>query len=129
MTEVFYIWTMMLLKLAIALFFCRILRGKWQQIVIYCIATLSVVFGFAYFWFAVFQCGVPGQGEEQFWWKKATGQCVNEASILGFGYSHAIISAGTDVVLSAMPISIMRRSNTTTLEMVTLCGILFLAAR
>src|ERR1700761_7541219 len=127
MTEVFYIWTMMILKVAVALFFCRILQGKWQRIVIYGIASLSVVFGFAYFLFAVFQCGVPEQGA-QFWIKKATTQCVNVAAILGFGYSHAVISAGTDVILSAMPIPVMRRANINSVEMAMLCCILFLAA-
>ena len=50
------------------------------------------------------------------------------AAILGFGYSHAVISAGTDVILSAMPIPIMRRANINSVEMAMLCCILFLAA-
>src|ERR1700759_2159374 len=103
MTEVFYVWTMMMLKLSLAFFFYRLVVDKWQQRVIYTITGLCIVFGFAYFCLAVFQCGVPGKGGP-FWYKKITNQCVTEAPILAFAYSHAAISAGTDFILSAMPI-------------------------
>jgi hypothetical protein len=125
-TEVFYIWTMMALKLSLAFFFFRLVINKWQQRVIYAIAGLSMVFGFAYFCFAVFQCGVPGKGGP-FWYKKITNQCVRPSPIDGFAYCHAAISAGTDFILSAMPILIVRNLTLSAREKAIVCVILIIA--
>ena len=127
MTEVFYVWTMMVLKLSLAFFFFRLVIDKWQQRVVYAIAVLCIVFGFAYFCLAVFQCGIPGKGGP-FWYKKITNQCVSQAPIVGFGYTHAAISAGTDFILSAMPILMVRNSKLSLREKAIVCVILILAA-
>lgn len=126
MTEVFYVWTMMMLKLSLAFFYFRLLVAKWQRRVVYAVTVLSIAFGFAYFWFAVFQCGVPGKGGP-FWYKKITNQCVRQAPIDGFAYAHAAISAGTDFILSAMPILIVRNSMLSLRDKAIVCGILIIA--
>lgn len=118
---------MISLKISLALFYSRILREKWQRTTANGIAILCATFGFAYFWYTVFQCGVPGQGET-FWIKTITHECVNRASILGFGYTHAIISAGTDIALSIMPIPMIRKSNMPSKEKIIISVILLLAA-
>jgi hypothetical protein len=117
----------MFLKLSLAFFFYRLLKEKWQQRVVYVIAALCIVFGFAYFCFAVFQCGVPGK-DGTFWIKKATQQCVGKSSILGFGFSHATLSAGTDIILSALPVPRVRKAKISAREKLIVYGILVLAA-
>lgn len=126
MTEVFYVWAMMMLKLSLAFFFFRLLVARWQKRVVCAITVLCIVFGFAYFCFAVFQCGVPAKGGP-FWYKKITNQCVRQGPIDGFAYAHAAISAGTDFILSAMPILIVRKSKLSPREKATVCGILIIA--
>ena len=126
MTEVFYVWTMMMSKLSLAFFFFKLLIAKWQHRVVYTITVLCIVFGFAYFCLAVFQCGVPGKGGP-FWYKKITNQCVRQGPIEGFAYSHAAISAGTDFILSAMPILVVRKSKLSLRDKVIVCGILIIA--
>jgi hypothetical protein len=125
MIEVFYIWTMMLLKLSLALFFYRLLREKWQKRMITAIVAIFTVFSFAYFWFTVFQCGTPNSG---FWFKRYLGECVSSSSILGFGYSHGIISALTDIILAAMPIPMIKNARIPRKEKVIVIGIVALAA-
>jgi hypothetical protein len=117
----------MMLKLSLAFFFFRLMIDKWQRRVVYAVAVLSIVFGFAYFCLAVFQCGIPGKGGP-FWYKKLTNQCVREGPIDSFGYTHAAISAGTDFILSAMPILMVRNSNLRFREKAIVCLILILAA-
>jgi hypothetical protein len=125
MVEVFYIWTMMMLKISLALFFYRLFREKWQKRMVYVIVALFSIFSFAYFWFTVFQCGVPNGG---FWFKRYLGECVNSSSTLGFGYSHGVISALSDIILAVMPISMVRNVKIHRKEKVIVICIIFLAA-
>jgi hypothetical protein len=102
----------MLVKLSLALFF-------------YVIVTGFFIFSFAYFWFTVFQCGIPNSG---FWFKRYLGQCVNSSSILGFGYSHGTISALSDIILAGMPIPMIKNARIHAKEKIIVIGILTLAA-
>lgn len=56
--EVFYVLTMLVLKISLALFFLRIMVKRWQQKVVYVAITFSTLMSIGYFFFACFQCGV-----------------------------------------------------------------------
>ena len=93
---------MIALKLSLGAFFLRILVGPIQRGAVWGILCLTTLIGTGYFFFAVFQCGVPNG--KTFWERKLAGQCVSQGGCLAFGYVHAIIGAITDLLLSLLPI-------------------------
>jgi hypothetical protein len=99
---------------------------KWQKSIVYVLATVMTLFGTGYFFFAVFQCGVPGEGGE-FWQKKIEGKCTTRSSILGVGYSHAVLTAITDFTLAVLPVPLVWKAKISPREKVIVAGILLLA--
>jgi len=97
---------------------------KWQRTVVYTIVTVFACLAFAYFWFTVFQCGVPNS---DFWLKGLLGQCVSSASILGLGYSHGIISALTDFILVGVSVPMIKDAKLLFKEKLIVIGIICLA--
>jgi hypothetical protein len=81
------------------------------------------VFNTAYFFFAVFQCGVP----DPYWDKKLFGHCVGVKPVLGMGYFHATITALTDMLLALLPIPIIYHARIQPSEKLIIYGILLLA--
>lgn len=117
---------MMALKGALALFFLRIIVESWQRKVIYATLTVSTVFGTGYFFFAVFQCGVPHG--TSLWMKKLSGECLGTSSILGLGYTFALVNALTDLVFVSLSIPMLKKVRITRREKVIVGGIFFLAS-
>lgn len=113
-----------MLKLALAFFFLRLLQYKWQQRIGYMTASFSILFGFAYFLYGIFLCGRPGP---DYWIKKITDQCSKRASVLGFGYAHAISNAITDMILVSLPIPVIWKAKINRKEKIIVCLILLLA--
>jgi len=101
-TEIFYVLTMLVLKIALAIFFLRIMVSPWQRRIVFAAAGLSTVFNTGYFFYAIFQCGIP-QGPYIFFIKKISGQCITAAQILGVAYTHGAITALTDLVFAIIP--------------------------
>jgi hypothetical protein len=97
---------MVALKISLCLFYLRITVLYWQRYAIYIIASTSIIFGFAYFLFILFQCGAPVESKT-FWLKRIEEECVSRASILGMGYTHGVISSLTDLSLVVLPIPII----------------------
>ena len=117
---------MMALKAALALFFLRIIVEPWQRRVIYINLTFSTLFGVAYFFYAIFQCGIPHG--TTFWVNKLSGKCVGTASILGLGYTHALVNALTDLAFVALSIPMLKKVRINHREKIIVGGIFFLAS-
>jgi hypothetical protein len=107
-TEDFYILTMLVLKVSLAIFFLRILIDKWQRRIIIATVTVSTLFGIAYFFFAVFQCGVV-KNSFDLWFKFASHKCITRSQILGISYTHATITTGSDWIFALIPLSMMKQ--------------------
>jgi hypothetical protein len=119
---------MILLKLSLGIFFLRILVDKWQRMIVYLVVTLSSAFGIGYFFYAVFQCGIPNSGGFTFWEKKIEGRCYSSAQTVGPGDTHAVISTITDITLACLPITMLRKSRLPRREKLVVGGILAFAA-
>jgi hypothetical protein len=103
--EANYIWCMMFIKLSLGVFFLRILIERWQRLVVIIMVTVSSVVGFAYFWYILFQCGVPNAGGLTLWEKRLAQECnVNTLSTYTSGYFHNGIQVLTDVSLLLVPV-------------------------
>jgi hypothetical protein len=119
---------MMTLKISLALFFLRIMVQTWQRRIVIGAVTLSTIFSIAYFFFVIFQCGAP-TSPIGFVIKKLSGKgCVNPNTILAISYAHAAIQTITDLIFAMLPIAILRGSNMTKREKVTVFFILALGA-
>jgi hypothetical protein len=109
LSESGYVLTMITLKLSLGVFFFRIMILRWQRIAVYIILILSTVVGFAYFLFAISWCGFPVSAKV-YWSRLLSDQCIGPKPLLGMSYTHAVISAGTDLSLAALPIPMLIKS-------------------
>jgi hypothetical protein len=64
---------------------------------------------------------------ELFWKKRLLGLCVKRGSILAMSYSHAIISAATDLSLAVIPIPMILNARITRNEKIIVVGIFTIA--
>jgi hypothetical protein len=110
--EMFYVLTVMVLKISIAIFYLKIMQSKAQKRVIYAAATSSTVVSIAMFFFVIFQCGAY-KGAPEYVIHRMTNQCVSSATMLGMTYTHAVITMLTDWVFLVMPIWLLWGSNMT----------------
>ena len=116
---------MMALKISLALFFLRFITEYWSRRIIYAVTTASTIFSIAYFFYATFQCGVPHG--LSFWERRLLGKCAGRSSILGMGYTHAVLTALTDVVFLILMVRVVLKVKVESAEKVVLTGILSLA--
>jgi hypothetical protein len=109
-SESFYILTMLALKVALGMFFLRILLKQWQRRFVYAVIAISILFNAAYFFFSVFQCGIVSSSYI-LWQKFATGQCITPEQILAVSYTHAAITTATDMAFAILPITMINQSH------------------
>lgn len=108
LSETFYILTTTCLKVALGLFFLRILDKSWQKYTFYVILSVSVVYGTCYTGLAIFQCGLPtdllkhvisGRG------------CVPTAVSLASGYTYGALNVIADWTFVIIPIFMLAESS------------------
>jgi hypothetical protein len=98
--------TSIFLKFTVGLFLLRICSRPWQNIVIWTVLGIVLLFNTMYFFLAIFQC----RPVYYFWTRlvhTAQGQCVSEALGLGSTYAAAAINACTDWTLGLLPIALV----------------------
>jgi hypothetical protein len=126
--ECLYIWCMMFVKLSLGLFFLRIVVETWQRKVVYIMVASSWVVGIAYFWYAIFQCGIPNGNGIAEWETRLNDQCGSPTSVvLGVSYAHAIVNMLTDISLVLIPIPTLRTTRISYKEKLVVMGIFAVA--
>lgn len=118
---------MLVLKISLAIFFLRIIVKPWQKAFVCVSVGLSSIFNLFYFFFTVFQCGVPSS-PYLFFIRQLTGQCITRAEVLGVGYAYGGITIYTDAMFAILPAFILRGTNMNVRERLTVGFILILAA-
>jgi len=126
-SETFYIVTMIFVKLSLGFFFLRIFFDRLHRRIVYTVMVMSTVFGAAYFFFIIFQCGTP-IGGATFWRRFIGHQCVGDSAVLGIGYTHAIITTLTDATCACLPIVFLRKSGLSLGKKFIVGGILVIGA-
>jgi hypothetical protein len=126
--EAFYIWCMMLIKISLGIFFLRILVERWQRRIVYFMVTLSTATGFAYFWYAVFQCGLPNSGGLTFWEKVITKKCnTTPLQANSAAYVHGGVQVLTDISMLLVPLPVIYGARITRKEKQIVFGIFMIA--
>lgn len=101
--EVFYLTTIIFLKLSLGLFFLRVLLKRWQRNIVYVAMVSSVLINTFHCFFVVFSCGNPKLYLEHTVLK----QCVPKKIELGLAYEQAAVTTITDFVFALLPISLL----------------------
>jgi hypothetical protein len=117
--EMFYILTLLVLKVSISIFYLHFLQTKAQRLVIYTAVSVSTVFSIAALLFVIFQCGYY-HGAQDFIQKKLANQCVSNAAGAGMIYAHSTVTMLTDWTFLLMPLWLVNGSSMTTKSKVSL---------
>ncbi|KAL2357039.1 hypothetical protein BJ546DRAFT_837614, partial [Cryomyces antarcticus] len=119
-----YVASTVILKISLGIYFLRIAIKKWQIYTIYSLMTISTLYGIIYFLVAIFQCGLPSL----FLQHQLHKQCINPQTLLGLGYTHAVISTITDWTFAILPIFVLWNTNMDIRSKVSVAIILTLGA-
>ncbi|KIW06271.1 uncharacterized protein PV09_02743 [Verruconis gallopava] len=126
-SETFYIWCVLVLKLSVGLFYLRLSVERWQKLVVYFLMAISTSFSIGLFFFEVFQCGYFTSMLE-FVLKKAADECVSGYTIEAMTYTHAAITAFTDWVFVILPFFILKSSKMQTKEKIVVGSLMAFAS-
>ncbi|KAI4722198.1 hypothetical protein E4T48_01558 [Aureobasidium sp. EXF-10727] len=103
----FYIFTTLLLKLSLAIFFLRIVLEKWQRRVILLSTVIFSLYSFGFFFVAIFQCGSP----DKYLLHKVQGKCTSWSVLGPLNYTHGVMNAVTDWIFVSLPVLVIRKAN------------------
>jgi hypothetical protein len=101
--EVFYLITILFLKLSLGLFFLRVLLRRWQRNVVYVAMVSSVIINTYHCFFVVFSCGNPKYYLEN----TVRKQCVGKRIEIGLAYEQAAVTTITDFVFALLPVPLL----------------------
>lgn len=96
----------MAFKIALGLFYLRIMVEKWQRYIIHGTVGFATAYGIGFFFFELFQCGNPAQYLE----KQIAGACVSSEALLAVNLTAGIINALADWILALLPVFILRKA-------------------
>ncbi|THZ87259.1 hypothetical protein D6C84_01855 [Aureobasidium pullulans] len=116
-----YILTTVIFKLSLAVFFLRVVNQRWQRQVIIGSVTLYTLFGTAWLFVAIFQCGSPAN----YGANEAAGKCLPFQTVLRpLNYTHGVLNAVTDWIFAIIPIFVVRSAQMHRQQKITVCTIL-----
>jgi hypothetical protein len=127
LAELWYIATLLILKIAIGLFFLRLALDRWKRILIYVILGSLVIFSVGSILYNIFHCG-PFKSFLEFLFRKVAGQCAPDSVTLAMTYTHASLTALTDWTFAFMPVLILRASLMTGKEKVVVGSLMGFAS-
>lgn len=100
---------------------------KWHKWVVYITVAFSTIFGIAYFFFSIFQCGLFKTVME-FGMRKLVNKCVSPTAAMTMGYVGGIVATLTDFIFASLPILVLRHTKMERREKITVFFILAFAA-
>ncbi|KAH0363448.1 hypothetical protein KCU65_g7397, partial [Aureobasidium melanogenum] len=116
-----YILTTIIFKLSLAIFFLRVINERWQRQVIIASVTLYTLFGTAWLFIAIFQCGNPADYGKN----EAAGKCLPFRTVLRpLNYTHGVLNAVTDWIFAIIPIFVVRAAQMGRQQKITVITIL-----
>ncbi|KAK4994818.1 hypothetical protein LTR66_005241 [Elasticomyces elasticus] len=119
-----YVMTTVCLKIALGIFFLRVVIKPWQRYTIYAAMSVSVIYGIFYFFMAIFQCGLPSHALDN----ARAENCLPPSVVLGLGYTHGTINAVTDWTFGLLPAFVLWDSGMPRADKLSVYGILALGA-
>jgi hypothetical protein len=93
--EAFYVLSTGVFKASLGFFFLRVLVNRRLRKVTYAVLIATCTYSFAYFFTVVWHCGTPSGNN--FWVKTFQYQCMTDTTQKGLTYTHAVVTAGSDL--------------------------------
>lgn len=115
----------MCLRIALGLFFLRVLVRRWHRVLLFSILGLSTAANLFYALLAVFQCGVPSKTVDNV--LSGTG-CISKTFNLNTGYVVGAISILADWSFVLIPFLMLRDAQLTTRSKISVGIIMILGA-
>ncbi|KAF2816015.1 uncharacterized protein BDZ99DRAFT_127109 [Mytilinidion resinicola] len=107
LAETFYVLATTSLKIALGLFFLRILTKPWQRKTFYVILSISSVYGCLYIFVVIFQCKDPRDLSIHV----ITDTCLPDTFLLTAGYLYSSINTITDWTFVLVPLLMLSTPN------------------
>jgi hypothetical protein len=126
-SEIFYVATIIPLKLSVGLFYLRLVMRPAQKRIIYVSMAVNTVFGVIMEFYTIFQCGIYKDGID-FTVKRLDNKCASDPLALGMTYTHGAITMSTDWIFVLMPIWLLKDSLMSIREKFTIGFILAFAS-
>ncbi|KAI4722978.1 hypothetical protein E4T48_00762 [Aureobasidium sp. EXF-10727] len=104
----FYVFSLIFLKLSLAFFYLRIIVQQWQKVVIYVTVMVMSMYGFAYAFTYMFRCGADVNHQILL---RAQGRCIPDHTLLIMTYIFGSIDTSTDFIYAFLPIYVLWNSN------------------
>ena len=101
--EVFYLVTILFLKISLGLFFLRVVQVKWQRKVIYGVMIMSTIIQSYHVFLLVFACGNPRYYPEHMLMSK----CIPKHIQVDLAYEQAAVTTLTDLIFALLPIPLL----------------------
>lgn len=132
--------TMILFKIALAIFYFRIVVRTWQKWTVYSVVAVSTTYGLFYasilaviciaaanllqFFIVLFRCGDPPDYLEN----QLEGKCFSNELLYGINMAAGVINAATDWALAILPIFVLRRADLNLRTRLAVCFVLMLGS-
>jgi hypothetical protein len=93
--ESFYVLSTGTFKASLGFFFLRVIVYRRIRQITYAVVIATCTYSFAYFFTVVFHCGDPSGNN--FWVRTFQHQCMSDTTQEGLSYTHAAVTAGSDL--------------------------------
>ncbi|CAD0092324.1 unnamed protein product [Aureobasidium vineae] len=104
----FYVLSLVFLKLSLAFFYVRIVIQRWQKVVIYITVATMTMYGLTYAFTYLFRCGADINHQLI---HRAEGRCIPDHTLLIMTYIFGSVDTFTDFVYALLPIYVLWNSN------------------
>ncbi|KAI4741375.1 hypothetical protein E4T50_08177 [Aureobasidium sp. EXF-12298] len=104
----FYVFSLVFLKLSLAFFYLRIVIQRWQRWVIYITVTVFSLYGLTYAFIYLFRCG-SNVNDQLFY--RAEGNCIPDNTLFIMTYVFGAVDTLTDFIYAFLPIYVLWNSN------------------
>ncbi|KAI5247384.1 hypothetical protein E4T42_06003 [Aureobasidium subglaciale] len=105
---IFYVFSIIFVKISLAFFYLRIIVARWQRIVIYLTVTTMTLYGLTYSFTYLFRCGSDIHHQLVY---RAAGKCLPDYTLLIMTYAFGALDALTDFIYAFLPIYVLWNSN------------------
>ena len=105
--EIFYLVTIIFLKLSLGVFFLRICVKKWQKYLIYAVMVVNTAMNIFDAFFLTFMCGKPGN----FLLAGLEGKCLPNRVLVSIAYQQGAVTTSTDFIFALLPTTILWNAN------------------
>jgi hypothetical protein len=112
-------------KIALGLFYLRVLTKRWQQLLFYVLIGISAAYGLIYVLTIIFTCGNPAKIADSVFNAK---KCLPVSVTLGTGYLYGALNVTADWIFVLIPITVLMDSSLNRRSKISVGGIMALGA-